>query len=374
MATHTFAADSTTIAFGESTTLRWTTQGADDVYLNWRGVPHQGEEIVTPSVTTGYILRVARENEAPHDMRLTIEVTGDIPAPDTVTRPPLLTLSPANIAMLQRYPRPPQDNGRGLHFHLDLRDESIERNVARLKYINATWTLIYAQDELQSQRAAKACWDAGIMPVVRIGKHIDQFFDPLPFVHALQEAGVPAYIQLYNEPADRREWGDARPENYREIFAERWTRHAIAVAEAGGYPGLQVMGKSELDAVMDAVDAFKRRDVWERTVFVVHNYGVNHPPSYPYDELSQATHPGITIVEDPVSVMMGSAFAAWMHERLGLVIPIVGGEGGWQYGVDDDRRYPPRSAAAPCALSPRSLRVVSHGRALQRRGAARLLL
>ncbi len=156
----------------------------------------------------------------------------------------------------------------------------------------------------------------------------------------MHDAGAPAYVQIYNEPADHREWDDSRPDNYREVFAERWARHAAAVADAGGYPGLQVMGKSELDVAIDAVDAINRRDIWERAVFVVHNYGVNHPPNYPYDELSQQTHPGITIVEDPVSVMMGSAFAVWMHERLGMVIPIVGGEGGWQFGVDDDRRYP----------------------------------
>ncbi len=340
MATHTFAADTSTIQFGESVALRWTTQGADDVYLNWRGVAKQGEELVTPIVTTTYVLYVTREDEVGQELRVTIEVEGAVPAPDEITRPPLLTLTPENIALLKRYPRPPQDNGRGLHFALDLRPESITKTIERLQYINATWTLIYAQDELQTYRAAKACWDVGIMPVVRIGKQIDRFFDPVPYVKALHEAGAPAYVQIYNEPADRREWDDNRPDNYREVFAERWARHAAAVADAGGYPGLQVMGKSELDVAIDAVDAINRRDIWERAVFVVHNYGVNHPPNYPYDELSQQTHPGITIVEDPVSVMMGSAFAVWMHERLGKVIPIVGGEGGWQFGVDDDRRYP----------------------------------
>ncbi len=64
MASHTFTADALAIRFGESTTLRWTTQGADDVYLNWRGVAKQGEEVVTPIVTTTYLLHVTREGEA----------------------------------------------------------------------------------------------------------------------------------------------------------------------------------------------------------------------------------------------------------------------------------------------------------------------
>jgi hypothetical protein len=29
-----------------------------------------------------------------------------------------------------------------------------------------------------------------------------------------------------------------------------------------------------------------------------------------------------------------------MQERLGFVLPIIGGESGWQFGVNDDRRYP----------------------------------
>ncbi|MCB0157721.1 MAG: hypothetical protein KDD83_06290, partial [Caldilineaceae bacterium] len=250
-----FAATPATIRFGESTTLRWTTQGADAVYLNWRGVPHQGEEVVTPIVTTDYVLHVAREDGSGESSTLTVVVAGDVPAPTEITRPPTVTLSADNKARLRAYPRPPHDNGRGLHFDLNLTDASIQRCVERLQTINATWTLIYAPDEQQARRAAVACWRAGIMPVVRIAKQIDAFVDPLPFVRALQDEGIPAYIQIYNEPSDRREWDDARPENYRQVFAERWARHAATVADAGGYPGLQVMGKSELDAAIDAVDA-----------------------------------------------------------------------------------------------------------------------
>ena len=257
-----------------------------------------------------------------------------------LTRSPTVVLTPANRQQLQGYPRPPQDNGRGLHFHLDLRDESIAQTVERLKYINATWTMIYAQDELQAQRAAKACWAVGIMPVVRIGRKVDDFVDAPPYVKALQAIGVPPYVQIYNEPADGREWEGKQPSDYASVFAERWARHAAAVFDAGGYPGLQVMGKDELDAAVAAVAANGRSDIWTRAFFVQHNYGVNHPPAYPYDALNQQEHPGATIVDDPVAVLAFQAFAYWMQQRIGFVLPIIGGEGGWQFGVDDDRRYP----------------------------------
>ncbi|MBK9233289.1 MAG: hypothetical protein IPO15_21220 [Anaerolineae bacterium] len=36
---------------------------------------------------------------------------------------------PRTPRTLRTYPRPPQDNGIGLHFHTDLRDEFIERTI-----------------------------------------------------------------------------------------------------------------------------------------------------------------------------------------------------------------------------------------------------
>ena len=108
-------------------------------------------------------------------------------SPPQTTRPPTVTLTAENIERLKTFRRPPGDNGIGLHFHLDLRDEFITSTVARLQSIRATWTMIYAQDELQARRAAQACAAVGIMPVVRIGKLIDEPFDSEPFVEALRE-------------------------------------------------------------------------------------------------------------------------------------------------------------------------------------------
>ena len=76
-----FAATPATIRFGESTTLRWTTQGADAVYLNWRGVPHQGEEVVTPIVTTDYVLHVAREDGSGESSTLTVVSVTPVSSP-----------------------------------------------------------------------------------------------------------------------------------------------------------------------------------------------------------------------------------------------------------------------------------------------------
>lgn len=323
------------------TTLRWVVQGGQQASLNGIVVPSIGMKSVQPKEITNYTLDVLSQNDISSKVTATFTVEEElVTTPPETKRLPTVTLTPENIAHLQSFPRPPYDNGRGLHFHLDLRDHSIAETVERLRYINATWTLIYAQDELQAQRAAKACWSAGIMPVIRIGKKIDEFVDAEQYVRALQAINVPPYIQIYNEPGDGREWDEDRPHNYAQVFGERWARHAAKTVDAGGYAGLQVMGREELFAAIDAVAAHGRQDIWQRAFFVVHNYGVNHPPAYPYDELAQQEHPGRTILEDPVSILSFIAFAKWMQERIGFVLPIIGGEGGWQFGVNDDRRYP----------------------------------
>ncbi|NOX63907.1 MAG: hypothetical protein GXP42_18480 [Chloroflexi bacterium] len=257
------------------------------------------------------------------------------------TRPPTVVLSPENREHLRRFPRPPRDNGIGLHFHLDLRDEFIKQTVERLQSINATWTLIYAQDAQQARRAAKACWDVGVMPVLRPGKLIDEPFDPVPYVKALQEIGAPPYVQVHNEPEDVREWRAGRPPpGWDRIFGQSWASLAVKVFDAGGYPGIQVLDRPGFDAAVDAIKAMGREDVWQRAVFIHHNYGANHPPDYPYDERNQKDNPGQTILEDYNATLRFLAHAAWMQERLGFVLPIIGGEGGWLFGSENDRRYP----------------------------------
>jgi hypothetical protein len=261
------------------------------------------------------------------------------------TRPATVTLTAANIEHLKRFPRPPRDNGIGLHFHLDLRDEFIAQTVERLQSIRATWTMIYAQDALQARRAADACVRAGIMPLVRIGKLINEPYDPEPFVTELiepfQTLNSPPYIQIFNEPEDPREWvGGIIPDDWRQIFGRNWAHQADIVYRAGGFPGLQVLTSDAFDAAVDAVKASGREEIWERTFFVQHNYGANHPPAYPYDARNQADNPGQTILEDTLSGLGFLAYAAWMKERIGFVLPIVGGEGGWLFGAEEDKRYP----------------------------------
>ena len=152
------------------------------MFLNGQEVAPQGERVVTPQRTTGYRLHIEFYDQSFKDLDALAIVDARTrtarAAASAASRPASVVLDAANIDQLRSYPRPPKDNGIGLHFHLDLRDEFIAQTVENLKSIRATWTLIYAQDELQAERAATACFRAGIMPVVRVGKMIDEPYRP----------------------------------------------------------------------------------------------------------------------------------------------------------------------------------------------------
>ena len=106
------------------------------------------------------------------------------------------------------------------------------------------------------------------MAVVRIGKLINEFVDPVIFGEALRKAlqasgfphdpaNPPIYVQIYNEPEDTREWLEGnRPDNWPEIFGRDWARtKRSASLAAGGYPGIQVLDRPGFDAAVDAVNA-----------------------------------------------------------------------------------------------------------------------
>ncbi|MCI0474724.1 MAG: hypothetical protein L0Y55_00600, partial [Anaerolineales bacterium] len=330
--TLSFTATPTVIAPSQLSKLEWNITGARAITLDGQTVAAQGSRTVTPAQTTTYTLRVTLNDNSTRDLTATVTVSSDAQP----TRPPTVTITPENVTRLKTFPRPANDNGRGLHFHIDLRDSTIAIVVPQLLSIGCKWTMIYAQDENQAKRAAKGCWDAGIMPVVRIGKKVDEPFDPVVYVNKLKEIGAPPYIQIYNEPGDDREWKKwPGNDKWAGIFGARWAQAAIAVYDAGGYPGLQILGRDEFVTAVDSVAAQGRTDIWQRAFFALHNYGANHPPNYPYDPITNKT-----IFEDDVATLVFLLYAAWMKEKIGYVLPIIGGEGGWQYGAHEDQRYP----------------------------------
>ena len=272
---------------------------------------------------------------------------------------------------LREYPRPKDDNGIGLHFRLDLVETEnkphISQGVEWLQAINAKWTLVAGQDWQQIGKAARLISDAGIMPVCRLVCKIDKpFIDWETGVKTLLDLGLPAYMQIFNEPGDTREWHNEQPDIQR--FGEKWGDAAGRVLAAGGLPGMGgVLGEDEWLAAFNAVKASGNTAIWDKAWFCVHNYGSNHPPSYPYDDVNQKgipvtaeeyakykfsmpfdelnpfrlahMNPGATVLQDDTTVLRVVEFKKWMVDSLGFCLPMIGGEGGWQWETEEDLRY-----------------------------------
>ncbi|MGB8648977.1 MAG: LysM domain-containing protein [Anaerolineae bacterium] len=273
---------------------------------------------------------------------------------------------------LRTYPRPQNDNGIGIHFRLDLaetdRKPHVSDGVQWLKQINAKWALVAGQDWNQIAIAAGMIWAAGIMPVCRLICKINgPVIDWIGGVQRLKALGLPPYIQIFNEPGDSREWREGTKPDI-GLFGSKWGAAAAQVYDAGGYPGVgAVLGQDEWQAAFNSVQANNLSRIWDRAWFCVHNYGSNHPPSYPYDDANQkgtpvtaeeyarlqysspldevnalrasSAKPGATILTDDTSIIRFLEFKAWMVESLGYCLPMIGGEGGWEWGNEEDHRY-----------------------------------
>ncbi|HJX37368.1 MAG TPA: hypothetical protein VJ714_02090 [Anaerolineae bacterium] len=242
------------------------------------------------------------------------------PAPPAPTPQPPTPQPPAGY---RGFRRPPRDNGMGIHFGLDTRTEAMALDIRRAKDMRLTWGTLCCQGEEQLVRCARMMWEAGIMPVCRqivpIGRNHPFGRD----ARLLLDNSIPAYIQIFNEPSDDREWENGRPRDYLRKWSGLWAEKAEDVYNSGGYPGLQCLSLEEAEAAIDALGTSS--PVWERVWFCSHNYGLNHPPEWQ---------------EDLWCVLGFQFFARLFQRRLGFVPPIICGEGGWLYGAYDDHRYP----------------------------------
>jgi len=238
-----------------------------------------------------------------------------------------------------QFPRPPRDNGIGIHLGFDLAPQALERATPVLAQLRATWCLLPHRDEQDLGRAAYAVASQGILPVTRwLCRIDDNVIDFVRFARYLRAMNLPAYVQIFNEPSNPQEWRDELPKP--RVFTARWCEHATRVANEGGFPGLQVLHTAELESVLRELKTLDAKNVIERMWFCPHPYGSNHPPDYPYDELNQRDHPGATLNDDADSILQFLEFAPIFARELGFVPPFIAGECGWQYGNASDPRYP----------------------------------
>ncbi len=187
---------------------------------------------------------------------------------------------------LSSFPRPANDNGRGLHwFPTTYQTQAVvDRFVPELAAMKIRWVVILqgmddwnmiANDYLIDRLNAE-----GILVVMRIDRQVGKMdWQRLGWIVArYRERGV-RYFQIFNEPNAIEEWGtseQATPEQ----FIAYWIEGAEVVAANGGLPGFAPMSPQKddsdivfLQAALEELKRLERFDLVNMMWVSVHNYG-----------------------------------------------------------------------------------------------------
>lgn len=235
---------------------------------------------------------------------------------------------------LEDFPRPPGDNGWGIHWVPTLRQppEVVDRFVREAKEMGIKW-VVFLNDDAKigdNDYLVKRLVENGIMPVMRIytpnGRPIQG--DLAALVRHYVRLGV-YYYQLYNEPNLNGENPEGRPDVDR--YLDRWVPAARVVAQNGGYPGFGALAPGgnmdDLEFLRTALDRLKARgeiDALDRAWLAMHNYMFNHPLDYD---------------QDSNGYLKFRWYDRIIREKLGRPMPIIGTEGGAYPGAHEDKRF-----------------------------------
>ncbi|MEW5956800.1 MAG: hypothetical protein AB1801_03680 [Chloroflexota bacterium] len=295
----------------------------------------------------------------------------------------------STLGQLARYPHPPNDNGRGVHYAPTIMaqpPETVDFFIQELLAMNIKWVKIMQGDipKVEHQYLVEQLVEHGIEPIVRVYRPFNEPYEYLSdLVAAARPMGV-HYFELYNEPNINGfpgGWREGEPVSV-ERMLDLWIPAAAAISRAGGYPGLPTLapgGSYEdmqfLKTFLDGLIARNQANLLEDAWLPLHNYFLNHPFDYPTDPVNLHNVPlsleeinrrgltpeqvqtintarsnarlpggyyvGDTIDEDSNGFLKFEAYAKIFHDRFGYYIPIISTEGGPLAGDNQDPRYPP---------------------------------
>jgi hypothetical protein len=294
----------------------------------------------------------------------------------------------ASMSGLAAFPRPPKDNGRGVHYAptiLAQSPEVVDFLVYEMLDMNIKWVKIMQGDipKVEHQYLIEQLTANGIEPVLRVYRPYNTPYEHLPALTAAAGAMGVHYFELYNEPniaGFPGGWQDGEAISVARML-DLWIPAAESIQRAGGFSGLPslAVGGDYDDMIfladfLDGLQVRGRGDLLVKSWIPLHNYLLNHPLDYPVDAVNLRDVPltateiksrglspeqvqaintaranarqpggyyvGDTIHEDSNSFRKFEAYAKIFHDRFGFFIPIISTEGGAIAGDAQDPRYP----------------------------------
>jgi hypothetical protein len=207
---------------------------------------------------------------------------------------------------LRNFPRPANDNGRGLHGSLDAGwnggEQGFDYWVRLLVEMNIKWFKVIDLGGNSAPFCEKLV-AAGIFPIVRILRrdpppndspepnpgHIGAFEEST--IRRLVSIGV-QYFETNNEPDLTLAWKhNAIPGNSVEaakLVALNWLFDARFILAAGGLPGLPAISNGGNMDLMGALVALGRQEILLDGCWIaLHNYSRNRPLNFPDDPINR---------------------------------------------------------------------------------------
>lgn len=228
---------------------------------------------------------------------------------------------------LQDYRRPKDDNGLGIHLfpHPYVTGDGLDPWLAKMQAMRLKWTTTLNEDAASIYKLAQY----GIQPVVRpFLRCTEEWGDKGLVAEYLNNAGLGAYVQPYNEPELNDEWPGSAPNRLEWVY--KWCFAAGNILHHGGLPGIQCLDLDWLRELLRYCRDSGQLFLLEKAWLSVHNYTTNHPPNY---------------IADYNGWLKPLWFQRVVEEELGRQMPVICTEGGWCIGDDMDNRFPKIDAA-----------------------------
>jgi len=146
-------------------------------------------------------------------------------------------------------------------------------------------------------------------------------------------AGGVRYFEINNEPNLPQEWHISFPSNAPEMTMDNWLPDAELVIFPRRAPAFPACSPS-LDPASNSVNFYRRAFAYLSSKYAsapgrslptgawlsVHPTLLNHPLNYPYDEIAQRDHPGVTIYEDDCCLLGYRVPVELLQQTFGLTV------------------------------------------------------
>jgi hypothetical protein len=301
------------------------------------------------------------------------------------------------VMKLSDYPRPPSDNGRGLHWSPSLYawgQDKWDFWARQIQEMNLKWIKVLDDSGGSTYPLCRRLVDIGVMPVVRLYRtepnpgHIGSREEET--IERMVKIGV-YYFETNNEPDLALEWqGKKRPANWLDIVVDNFIIDADKILARGAYPLFPAFGVGGMANPFKKIVERGRQDLFDRGMcLAIHNYCLARPLDYPDDEVNkhgvplsqeewEATgglwswemgpdavsearkrlaRPDASIYTDATCFGAFEFFNKLIIDACGHSIPIFTTEGGYNVGQragtteGDDPRYPKPTAQRQAELT-----------------------